>query len=124
MSSELFSYVSSFEFLPFDPLCSDVHNGIVVEFFSKPLKIAVIDNEELSVKECKWSSDKKETFFNAIDLLSVLDLEHKMAEILSNGCHNVDQVIVDSLVENCNDILLDAASNSEMVFTPMQNNLY
>ena len=55
-------------------------------------------------------------------MLSVLDLEHKMAEILSNGCHNVDQVIVDSLVENCNDILLDAASNSEMVFTPKQKN--
>ena len=63
-------------------------------------------------------------FFNAIDLVSVLDLEHKMAEILSNGCHNVDQVIVDSLVENCNDILLDAASNSEIVFTPKQKTLY
>ena len=118
MSPELFSYVSNFEILPFDPLCSDVHNGVVVEFLSKPLKIAVIDNEEPSVKKCKWSSDKKEVFFNAIDLLSVLDLEHKMAEILSNGCHNVDQVVIDSLVENCNEILLDAASNSEMVFTP------
>ena len=32
MSPEMFSYVSHFEILPFDPLLSDVHNGIAVEF--------------------------------------------------------------------------------------------
>ena len=39
-----------------------------------------------------------------------------MSDIISSGCTNVDQVIVDSLVENCNKILLDAASESEMFF--------
>ena len=53
MSPELFSYVSNIEILSFDSLYSDVHNAIVVEIFSKPLKIAVIVNEELSVKKCK-----------------------------------------------------------------------
>ena len=37
MPPELFLYVSNFEILPFDPLLSDVHNGIAVEFISKPL---------------------------------------------------------------------------------------
>ena len=35
MSPELFSYVSNFEILPFDPLLSDVHNGIAVEFLKR-----------------------------------------------------------------------------------------
>lgn len=119
MSPELFSYESNFEILPFDPLFSDVHNGIVVEFLSKPLKVDdAVSTEQPDVKKCKWSNDKRESFMNDIDLLSVLDLEDRLSTILSNGCENVDQIIVDSLVENCNSILLDAASKSEMVFTP------
>ena len=57
---------------------------------------------------------KKESLLNAIDILSVLDLEHRMTDIMSSGCVNVDQVTVDSLVEICNEILLNAASDSEM----------
>ena len=45
-----------------------------------------------------------------------------MSDIISPECTNVDQVIVDSLVENCNKILLDAASESEMFFTSKQRN--
>ena len=60
---------------------------------------------------------KKESFLNAIDILSVLDLEHRMTDIMSSGYVNVDQVTVDSLVEICNEILLNAASDSEMFFT-------
>ena len=62
MSPELFSYVSNFEILPFDSLCSDVHNGVVVEVFSKPLKIAVIDNEEPSVKNVNGQVIKRRSF--------------------------------------------------------------
>ena len=47
----------------------------------------------------------KRFFSNAIDLLSVLELEHTMSDIISSECTNVDQVIVDSLVENCNKII-------------------
>ena len=50
MSPELFSYVSNFEILPFDPLLSDVHNGIAVEFISKTLQQIVVENEEQSTK--------------------------------------------------------------------------
>ena len=42
MSPELFSYVSTFEILPFAPLKSDVHNGISVEFIIKPLQQIVV----------------------------------------------------------------------------------
>ena len=45
-----------------------------------------------------------------------------MSDIISSECTNVDQVIVDSLVENCNKILLDAASESEMFFTSKHRN--
>ena len=50
MSPELFSYVSNFAILPFDPLLSDVHNGIAVEFISKPLQLIVVQTEEQSIK--------------------------------------------------------------------------
>ena len=44
MSPDLFSNVSNFEILPFDPLLSDVHNGrpIAVVFISKPLQQIVV----------------------------------------------------------------------------------
>ena len=54
---------------------------------------------------------RKRYIFNALDLLSVLDLKHTMSNIITSGCTNVDQVIIDSLVENCNKILLNAASD-------------
>ena len=46
MSPELFWYVSNFESLRFDSLLSDVHNGIAVEFISKPLQQIVVQTEE------------------------------------------------------------------------------
>ena len=66
-----------FEILPFDPLLSDVHNGIAVEFISKPLQQTVVQTEEQSTKKIvNGQMRKKDTFSNAIDLLSVLELEH------------------------------------------------
>ena len=103
MSPELFSYVSNFEILPFDPLLSDIHNGIAVEFLSKPYKQDIVVTEEQITTKCKWANEKKDTFIDALDLLSLLELEHKMSDIMSSGCTNVDQIIIDSLVENCND---------------------
>ena len=46
-----------------------------------------------------------------------------MSDILSMGCANVNQTIIDSLVENCNKILLDAASESDMFFTTKHKKL-
>ena len=40
-----------------------------------------------------------------------------MSDILSTDCANVNQTIIDSLVENYNKILLDAASESD-IFLP------
>ena len=85
----------------------DVQNGIAVELISKPLQQIVVQTEEHSTKNVNGRTRKK-IFFNAIDLLSVLELEHTMSDIVSSECTNVDQVIVESLVENCNKILLDA----------------
>ena len=53
MSPELLSYVSDFEILPFDPLLSDVHNGIDVEFLSKPNKqnVHLVEDEEQVTKK-------------------------------------------------------------------------
>ena len=70
-----------------------------------------------SPQKCKWSNEKKDTFINSLDLLSVLELDHKMSDILSMDCAKVNQTNIDSLVENCNKILLDAASESDMFFT-------
>ena len=62
MSPELFLYVSNFEILPFDLLLSGLHNGISVEFISKPLQQIVVQTEEQSTKKCKWSNEKKILF--------------------------------------------------------------
>ena len=96
MSPELFSYVSNFEILPFDPLLS----GIAVEFISKPLQQIVVQTEEQSTKNVNGQARKKILFLMQFDLLSVLKLDHIMSEIISSECTNVDQVIGDSLVEN------------------------
>ena len=56
----------------------------------------------MSTKNVNGQTRKKDTFSNAIYLLSVLELEHTMSDSISSECTNVDQVIVDSLVENCN----------------------
>lgn len=45
-----------------------------------------------------------------------------MCDIMSSGCENVDQVIVDLLVKSCSKILLDAVSESEKFFTAKQKN--
>ena len=52
----------------------------------------------------------------------MLELEHIMSDIISSECTNVDQDIVDSLVENCNKILLDAASGSEFFSSQKRRN--
>ena len=52
----------------------------------------------------------------------MLELEHTISNTVSSKCTNVDQVIVDSRVENCNKILLDAATEWEMIFTSKQRN--
>ena len=62
MSPELFSYVSNFEILSFDPLLSDVHNGIAVEFISKPLQQIVVQTEEQSTKNVNGQMRKKILF--------------------------------------------------------------
>ena len=76
--------------LPFDPLLSDVHNGIAVQFISKPLQQTVVQTEEQSTKNVNGQMRKKDTFSNAIDLLSVLELEHTMSDIISSEYTNVD----------------------------------
>ena len=57
MSPELFSNASNFEILTFDPLLSDVHNGIAVEFISKPLQqniyiLSVVALDETNIFGC------------------------------------------------------------------------
>ena len=86
MSPELFSYVSNFEILPFDPLLSDVHNGIAVEFISKPLQQIVVQTEEQSTKNVNCQARKKILFLMQFDLLSLLELEHTMSNIISSEC--------------------------------------
>ena len=86
MSPELFSYVSNFEILPFDPLLSDVHNGIAVEFISKPLQQIVVQTEEQSTKKVNGQARKKILFQMQFELLSVLELEHTMPDIISSEC--------------------------------------
>ena len=80
----------------FDLLLSDVQNAIAAEFLSEPMQ----------------STDP----INTTDLLSILELENKLPDITASGCENVDQVLVDSLVDSCNKMPLDAASDSDMLF--------
>lgn len=117
MSPELFSYVSDFEILPFDPLLSDVHNGITVNFISKPLKHHIVENEVNSVQKPKWVNENRDLFVNSINAESLLNMEQKILNISAMEPENINQLTVDSLVSDCNKLLLDAASGANMLST-------
>ena len=74
-----------FQILPFDLLLSNVHNGVSVEFISKPVKP---NNEEQNAQKVKWIKENKDSFVNAIELNSVLLLEEKISEVSSLGTVN------------------------------------
>ena len=62
MPPELFSHVSNFENLPFDPLLSGLHNGIVVEFISKHVQLIVVQTEDQSTKNLNGQTKNKILF--------------------------------------------------------------
>ena len=79
LSPELFSHVENFEILPFDPLLSDVHSVVCVEFISKPLKNdsnhSCSNEPDLTAKsQTKWKKEHKELFIDTLDANAVFDL--------------------------------------------------
>ena len=106
-----------FQILPFDPLLSDMHNGVSVECISNPVKSNFVENEEQNAQKVKWIKENKDSFVNAIDLNTVLLLEENISKVSSLGTVNINQSTVDTLFEDFNKILLDADSNASMLFT-------
>ena len=119
LSPELFSHVVNFEILPFDPLLSDVHSVVCVEFISKPVKNdsnhSCSNEPDMTAKSrTKWKKEHKELFIDTLDANAVFDLDNRLTELASSDLQGIDQQKIDSLVFDCNKIMLDAASSSDM----------
>ena len=84
----------------FEPILSDVHNGLSIEFINKNIENPTrVENFE-EITRSKWCKENKNMFFNALDDLSTSSLEAKMIQVASLGTENIGQDLVNSLVND------------------------
>ena len=62
----------------------------------------------------KWKKEHKELFIDTLDANAVFDLDNRLTELAPSDLQGIDQQKIDSLVFDCNKIMLDAASSSDM----------
>ena len=118
-STEVFNFISDFDILPFDPMTSDVHNGLIIKMdcLHKPLKVN--NHDESVIIKPKWNKQKSADFVNKLNEDSIDILISKLDTLDIN---NVDQDIVENIVEDCNSILRAAADQSGMIKIFKQHN--
>lgn len=113
MSPDLFGVVSHFEILPFDPILSDVHNAVFVEFCGKSHDCVNPQNKEnITTFKSKWVPENQVNF---IENLNQDDLDSLKAKLESIDIDSIDKHMIDSLVGECNTLILNAAENSGML---------
>ena len=62
----------------------------------------------------KWKKEHKELCFDTLDANAIFDLDNWLIELAFSDLQGIDQQKIDSLVFDCNKIMLDAASGSGM----------
>ncbi|CAC5366947.1 unnamed protein product [Mytilus coruscus] len=134
VSPTLFRAVTDFFFfLPFDPILSDVHNPICLQLCSNVASVnnlnvsvdfditndsdIVIACEGESIVKPRWASDRAPVFTEKLD-------ENSIDELL-NGLEDFDPqnsniVNINRAVDNCNNIIKNAAQQAE-VFVKINN---
>jgi hypothetical protein len=134
LSPELFAYVSEFEVLPFDPMISDVHNALHVEVLPfvpmisdvhNALHVDIlckstcifqndgIDLDEPSIHvKVVWDNNKCQSFNDFLNIENIARLNDKLDNI---DTVNVNKDSINSLIDDCNDIIIEAAFASGML---------
>ena len=113
LSPELFCL---FEVLPFDPMISDVHNALHVEILCKSTCIVpndgiYLDEPSIHVKAV-WDNNNCQSFNDFLNIENIARLNDKLDNI---DIANVNKDSINSLIDDCNDIIIEAASASGML---------
>ncbi|CAG2242759.1 unnamed protein product [Mytilus edulis] len=106
LSPELFPYISEFEVLPFDPMISDVHNALHVKILCKLIDVNKCMNsgEPSTIVKAVWDSKNLQSFNDCLnDKLDAIDIA------------SVSKDSINSLIEECNNIIIQAASECGML---------
>ena len=121
LSPELFTCIIDFEILPFDPLVSDIHNAMYFEMSCKnSCKLVPVStdhfqdsNEHVNIiTKPKWENDKCQDFNNFLVDADINSLVSKLVSINIDQVHNA---VINSIVDECNTIILGAAFNCNLL---------
>jgi len=114
LSPVLFSYVTDFEILPFDNMISDVHNALHVEIVCKLTGTnEYVESEEPSVLiKPVWDNNSYQSFNDSLNLETIVNLNVKLDIV---DVTTVNKNTINNLIEECNDIIIQAASASGML---------
>ena len=117
LSPELFTHVIDFEIIPFDPLFSDVHNAMYIEMSCKTtfMSSSLANNTMETAGDVtipKWENEKGHEFN---DCLNDTDIESFVDKLVAVNIDQVDNVVINSLVDECSTIILNAASKCNLL---------
>ncbi|XP_071137198.1 uncharacterized protein [Mytilus edulis] len=114
LSPELFPYISEFEVLPFDPMISDVHNALHVKILCKLIDIDKCMNsgEPSTIVKAVWDSKNLQSFNDCLKDENIVCLNDKLDAI---DIASVSKDSINSLIEECNNIIIQAASECDDV---------
>jgi hypothetical protein len=115
LSPVLFSCVANFEICSFDRLISDVHNALHLELLRKNVTSVENDDNVTNVhvkKKSKWDNEKCQLFDNSLCDENINTLIEKLFLL---DIDTVDKVVVNDPVDECSNIIRNAAVDSELL---------
>ena len=140
MSSELLTYVKSFDINYFDPLLSDIHKAVSfsISCHSKANIIQVCntspqvsgENDTNVIDKPIWIKDNREIFINSLEpeaIENVLRRFDQLSESINTEC----MAQIDNIMSDISNIYMNAATKADMIKTcsakcdktPYQQNL-
>lgn len=119
LSTSLFSNVINFEICEFDSMISDVHNALSLELLCKQnIEVKNIVNDIEVTKKAKWKGESKDVFLNALSDVDISTLLEKLSVL---DIDTVNKDVINNLVEDCGNIVRNAAVNSELLYDKVVN---
>ncbi|VDH95144.1 Rho GTPase-activating protein 20 [Mytilus galloprovincialis] len=113
LSPNLFSFVSDFHILPFDHMISDVHNALHIELLCNPIVTCDIENfDKNNIVKPKWDNNNCQLFNDALNADNINDLYERLDSL---DVTSVTKDMINDFVVECNDIIIHAATDSNML---------
>lgn len=109
----MFSFVSDFHILPFDHMISDVHNALHIELLCNPIVTCDIENfDKNNIVKPKWDNNNCQLFNDALNADNINDLYERLDSL---DVTSVTKDMINDFVVECNDIIIHAATDSNML---------